>query len=246
LYEASTYKLDVICQKLQLAPSDHLIEIGTGWGGMAIHAAKNYGCKVTTTTISKEQFDYACEQVKLNGLEERVTVLFEDYRDLTGKYDKLVSIEMIEAVGHEYYESYFSTCSDLLKEDGMALIQAITISDQRFERAKKEVDFIQRYIFPGGCLPSNAVISQSVSEYTDMQVVDLHDITQDYARTLYDWRQAFQQKLAEVREQGFDDVFIAMWEYYLCYCEGGFRERVIHTAQYLMAKPQARDVVLPR
>ncbi len=242
LYEASTYKLDLICKKLQLKPTDHLIEIGTGWGGMAIHAAKHYGCNVTTTTISKEQYDYAKAEVEAAGLADKITLLFDDYRELTGQYDKLVSIEMIEAVGHEYYESYFSSCSHLLKQDGLALIQAITISDQRFEKAKQEVDFIQRYIFPGGCLPSNAVIASNVSQYTDMQIVDLQDITQDYAQTLKDWREAFFNNINSVKAMGFDDAFIAMWDYYLCYCEGGFRERIIHTAQILLAKPQARHV----
>jgi len=242
LEEASLFKLDSICRKLQLSADDHLVEIGTGWGGLAIHAAKNYGCKVTTTTISKEQYAFACEAVKREGLEDKVTLLLEDYRDLTGKYDKLVSIEMIEAVGHEYYESYFEKCSSLLKPEGLMLIQAITIADQRYEYAKKSVDFIQRYIFPGGCLPSNEVIANCVSKKTDMQIVNLHDIGFDYAKTLAEWRKRFFSQMDEVVSMGYDDVFCRMWEFYLCYCEGGFSERAISTAQIVFAKPGARRI----
>lgn len=242
LEEASLYKLDSICQKLQLTADDHLVEIGTGWGGLAIHAAKNYGCRVTTTTISKEQYAFACEAVKREGLEDKITLLLEDYRDLTGKYDKLVSIEMIEAVGHEYYESYFEKCSSLLKPEGLMLIQAITIADQRYEYAKKSVDFIQRYIFPGGCLPSNEIIANCISKKTDMQIVNLHDIGLDYARTLAEWRKRFFNEMDEVIKMGYDDVFCRMWEFYLCYCEGGFSERAISTAQIVFAKPGARRI----
>lgn len=242
LEQASRYKLDAICQKLQLKESDHLLEIGTGWGGMALHAARNYGCRVTTTTISREQYEYACAAVREAGLEDRVTLLLEDYRNLQGQYDKLVSIEMIEAVGHEYYESYFRKCSSLLKSDGLMLIQAITIADQRYDYARKSVDFIQRYIFPGGCLPSNEVIARCVSRYTDMMIVGLQDIGLDYARTLADWRQRFMSQLDQVNEMGFDEVFCRMWEFYLCYCEGGFRERAISTAQIVFAKPGARQL----
>ncbi len=242
LNAASLHKLDIICKKLQLKDSDHLMEIGTGWGGMAIHAAKHYGCRVTTTTISEEQYLYACEAVKREGLEDKITLLLKDYRDLEGEYDKLVSIEMIEAVGHEYYDSYFKKCSDLLKRDGLMLIQAITILDQRYQHAKKSVDFIQRYIFPGGCLPSNEVIAKSVTKQTDLHIVDLHDIGMDYARTLAEWRRRFHACTDEVKSMGFDDVFFRMWDFYLCYCEGGFKERAISAAQILFAKPGARDV----
>ncbi|WP_191602215.1 SAM-dependent methyltransferase [Marinomonas algicola] len=240
LEEASTYKLDRICQKLELTSDDHLLEIGTGWGGLAVHAAKYYGCKVTTTTISQEQYDFAKARVVQENLTNQVTLLLDDYRDLTGQYDKLVSIEMIEAVGHEYYDSYFSKCSNLLKEDGLMLIQAITIADQRYNYAKRSVDFIQRYIFPGGCLPSNEVIASKVSKKTNLQIVAVEDITEHYADTLKDWRIAFMQKKHQVREMGFDDVFCRMWEFYLCYCEGGFRERAISTGQFLFAKPDWR------
>lgn len=242
LEQASYAKLDALCRKLQLQPSDHLVEIGTGWGGMAIYAAKNYGCRVTTTTISQEQFDFALRQVKEQGLEDQVTVLKKDYRDLTGKYDKLVSIEMIEAVGYQYFQQYFSKCSSLLKPNGLMALQAITITDQRYERAKDAVDFIKRYIFPGGCLPSVNVISQHVSSDTDMIVTSLDDITQDYAETLKHWREAFFENLHKVKALGFDERFIRMWEYYLCYCEGGFRERVIGTVQMVLAKPDYRKV----
>lgn len=244
LSEASTAKLDAICQQLQLTADDHLLEIGTGWGGMAIHAAQTYGCRVTTTTISQQQYDYASARVKALGLEGKITLLMEDYRDLEGSYDKLVSIEMIEAVGHKYFSDYFSRCSNLLKPSGLMVIQAITIADQRYEAAKSSVDFIQRYIFPGGCLPSNHIIGHHVAKDTDMTIVSLTDIGRDYAITLQRWREQFMAKLETVRAQGFDERFIRMWEYYLCYCEGGFRERVISTAQIVMAKPGYRaDVV---
>lgn len=240
LEQAAKYKLDLICQKLDLGPDDHLLEIGTGWGGMAIHAAQHYGCHVTTTTISKEQYQYASEKVKRLGLQDRITLLLEDYRDLTGQYDKLVSIEMIEAVGHEYYDSYFKKCSELLKSNGLMVIQAITIADQRYDYARKSVDFIQRYIFPGGCLPSNAVIANKIASKTDMQIIAIEDITEHYADTLADWSERFHTALETVKQQGFDDVFCRMWHYYLAYCEGGFRERAISTGQFVFAKPNYR------
>ena len=242
LYEASNAKLETICQQLKLNADDHLVEIGTGWGGMAIYAAQNYGCRVTTTTISQEQFDFATQRVNDLGLNDQVTVLMQDYRKLTGRYDKLVSIEMIEAVGRQYFSEYFSRCADLLKPDGLMLIQAITIADQRYDQATKAVDFIQRYIFPGGCLPSVNIIGHHVASNTDMMIISLSDIGRDYAITLERWREQFLEKLETVRSQGFDERFIRMWEYYLCYCEGGFRERVISTAQIVMAKPDYRAV----
>ena len=242
LEEASLHKMAHICERLQLTEKDHLLEIGTGWGGMAIFAAKTTGCKVTSVTISKEQFAYASEWVKREGLENKITLMLQDYRLVTGTFDKLVSIEMIEAVGHEFYSEYFSKCSSLLKPNGLMLIQAITIQDQRFEYAHKNTDFIQQYIFPGGCLPSNAVVAEHINKDTDMQIVGLEDITQDYARTLRDWRSAFFANIDSVKQQGFDDVFIRMWDFYLCYCEGGFMERAISTAQYVFAKPYARQL----
>lgn len=243
LEEASRYKLQHICERLDLQETDHLLEIGTGWGSMAIHAAKHFGCKVTTTTISSEQYDYAVAAVKNEGLEDQVQVLFKDYRELEGTYDKLVSIEMIEAVGHEYYSTYFDCCSRLLKPDGLFLIQSITIADQRYASARKSVDFIQRYIFPGGALPSVQVIANQIVDHTNMQIVGLEDITPHYADTLADWRKNFFASINEVRALGFDEVFERMWEYYLCYCEGGFRERMISTIQVVAAKPQRK--VLP-
>ena len=240
LDEAAVHKLEVICRKLDLQPSDHLLEIGTGWGGLAIYAAKNYGCRVTTTTISKEQYEAARERVRVEGLQGQISVLFEDYRNLNGQFDKLVSIEMIEAVGHEYYEQYFSGCASLLKDDGLMLLQAITIPDQRFEYAQKSVDFIQRYIFPGGSLPSHEAILSSVRKHTDLLMVGMQEIGEDYARTLEVWRERFMAKLDQVRDLGFDDYFIRMWNYYLCYCQGGFEERIIGTSQILLAKPEWR------
>ena len=240
LDEAAVHKLEVICQKLDLQPSDHLIEIGTGWGGLALYAAQNYGCRVTTTTISRAQYDGAVERIRAAGFEDRVTVLLEDYRSLEGKFDKLVSVEMIEAVGHEYYRDYFRGCASLLKPGGLMLLQAITVPDQRYDYARRSVDFIQRYIFPGGSLPSHSAILSNVRKHTDMVMVGMQEIGLDYARTLGDWRQRFMSKLDSVRALGFDDSFIRMWEYYFCYCQGGFEERIIGTSQMLFAKPRWR------
>ena len=234
---AAEHKLDLVCQKLELTASDHLLEIGTGWGGLAIYAAENYGCRVTTTTISRQQYEYACQRVKEKGLSDRVNVMLEDYRNITGQYDKLVSIEMIEAVGHKYYGTYFSKCSSLLKHNGLMVIQAITIAEQRYEQAKKSVDFIQRYIFPGGCLPSHQIITGCLGRNTDMQLTGFQEIGLDYALTLRHWRKRFLANLEEVRKLGFDDTFIRMWDYYLSYCEGGFLERAIGTSQMVFAKP---------
>ena len=240
LEDASVAKLEELCRQLELSSDDHLLEIGTGWGGMAIHAARNYGCRVTTTTISREQHAYTLQQIKAAGLQDRVTVLCEDYRNLSGSFDKLVSIEMIEAVGHDFYSSYFQQCSRLLKPQGKMLIQAITIADQRYAAARDSVDFIQRYIFPGGSLPSVAVIADHLARDTDMQMIHLRDITRDYALTLASWRERFLAAQAAVKEMGFDQTFIRMWEFYLAYCEGGFRERIIGTVQLALAKPGYR------
>ncbi len=242
LEQAAEYKLRHVCRRLQLQESDHLLEIGTGWGGMAIYAAQHFGCKVTTTTISEAQYAHAQQRVASLGLQDQITVLREDYRNLTGHYDKLVSIEMIEAVGHEFYADYFRQCSRLLKADGLLLIQSITIADQRYHKARKDVDFIKKYIFPGGCLPSVGIIAQHAADDTDMQIVGVEDITAHYAHTLGIWRERFHQRLDEVKQQGFDEAFIRMWEYYLAYCQGGFVERVIGTSQFLMAKPGFRSL----
>ena len=240
LEAASEAKLDELCRQLELQPGDHLLEIGTGWGGMAIHAAKHYGCRVTTTTISKEQYEFACNRVEEEGLGDRITLLCEDYRALTGSYDKLVSVEMIEAVGHQFYQNYFQVCAGLLKPKGKMVIQAITMADQRYEQARDSVDFIKRYIFPGGCLPSVAVIADHIARDTDMQIVHLRDITEDYALTLAHWRDRFMARSEEVLGMGFSEEFVRMWEYYMCYCEGGFRERIISTVQLSFAKPGYR------
>jgi len=242
LYKASIYKLDHICRRLKLTEKDHLLEIGTGWGGLAVHAAKHYGCRVTTTTISDEQFKFAEERIQQAGVENRVTLLNSDYRKLSGHYDKIVSVEMIEAVGHEYFPQFFKICNGLLKEDGVALIQAITTDDRRYEKEKNKTDFIRRYIFPGGCLPSNGVMAKMLEKHTNMQCIGFDDITFHYARTLSDWRANFLTKLDEVRELGFSETFIRMWEFYFCYCEGGFAERVINTGQFLFAKPEYTDL----
>jgi cyclopropane-fatty-acyl-phospholipid synthase len=236
LESASIAKLDRICQSLSLRPTDHLVEIGTGWGGMALHAAKNYGCHVTTTTISKEQHAMASQRIQEAGLQDRVTLLMTDYRDLAGQYDKLVSVEMIEAVGDEYLPTYFSTCDRLLKPGGKMLIQAITMPDQRYATYLKSVDFIQKYIFPGGCLPSVGAMQAAVSKGTGLRLTGLFDFAESYAITLRNWRERFFQRITEVRELGFDDRFIRMWEYYLCYCEGAFRERAVGVSHLVWDK----------
>lgn len=240
LENASVLKLETMCLNLQLSEKDHLVEIGTGWGGMAIYAAKNYGCKVTTTTLSQRQYEFTKKLVTRAGLEDKVTVVMKDYREMEGKFDKLVSIEMIEAVGHQYFSDYFAKCSSLLKPNGLMALQAITIADQRYDEARRSVDFIQRYIFPGGCLPSMSIISKHVAEDTDMGILSVTDISQDYAKTLGIWRDSFEAKIESVRALGFDERFIKMWRYYLCYCQGGFQERVINTVQMVIAKPDYR------
>lgn len=237
---ASRYKLDLICRKLELQPDDHLLEIGTGWGGLAIHAARHYGCRVTTTTISENQFSFARRRVEDAGLADRITVLSQDYRDLRGQFDKVVSVEMIEAVGHRFMDQYFRICSERLKPAGRMLLQSITIADRHHEQAMHAVDFIQKYIFPGGALPSVTSISSAVSRVTDLQLSHLHDIGIDYARTLRIWRERFLKRLPEVRGLGYPDEFIRMWEWYLLYCEAGFLERAISTVQLVFDKPDCR------
>jgi cyclopropane-fatty-acyl-phospholipid synthase len=244
LHAASLKKLKVICDKLDLKPTDHVVEIGTGWGGFAIYAAKHYGCKVTTTTISQQQYDEAKLRVKAEGLEDKITLLLNDYRDLQGQFDKLVSIEMVEAVGHQFYDVYFAKVSNLLKPDGLALIQAITIADQRFEAAKNSVDFIQRYIFPGSNIPSNTAMLQSMTKTTHLRLFDLEDIGPHYATTLRKWRENFFANIAQVRQLGYSEEFIRMWEFYLCYCEGGFAERALGDVHLLLAKPENRRAAL--
>jgi cyclopropane-fatty-acyl-phospholipid synthase len=240
LHEAQLAKFERICRKLQLSPRDHLLEIGTGWGGFAIHAASRYGCRVTTTTISREQHDWAQEKIAAAGLADRVTLLLDDYRDLRGRYDKLVSIEMIEAVGARFLDTYTAQCSRLLEPHGAMLLQAITIQDQVYEEALKSVDFIQRFIFPGSFIPSVTAITDSVRRATDLKVFHLEDIGPHYATTLRRWRENFFTRLPEVRRLGYPDAFIRMWDYYLCYCEGGFLERQLGDVQMLLTKPRCR------
>jgi cyclopropane-fatty-acyl-phospholipid synthase len=240
LNAAQNYKLKTICDKLQLKESDHLIEIGTGWGGLAVYAAKHYGCKVTTTTISEEQHAWAQEWIAREGLSDRVTLLKKDYRLLEGKYDKLVSIEMIEAVGKQFLGNFFEKCSSLLKDNGLMLLQSITIDDRRYDSYSNSVDFIQKYIFPGGFLPSQYQLNAHLKKHTDMMIRDLHDIGIDYAMTLNHWYEAFISAKDELLKDGYDERFMRMWTYYLKYCEGGFLERTISTVQLVVSKPQFR------
>jgi cyclopropane-fatty-acyl-phospholipid synthase len=229
LEQASARKLDAVCRKLALRPTDRVVEIGTGWGGFAIHAAKHVGCHVTTATISREQFALAKERVAQQGLSDRVEVLLCDYRNLEGRFDKLVSIEMIEAVG--------ARITQLLEPDGLALIQAITIEDHRYDQALRAVDFIQRHVFPGSFIPSLQAILRAKSKVSDLALIDAFDFGLSYARTLAAWRERFLAQLPAVRAQGFDDRFIRLWDYYLAYCEGGFRERSVGVAHLLFSKP---------
>ena len=247
LEEAATAKVDRICRKLDLRPHDHLVEIGTGWGGFAIHAAKNYGCRVTTTTISRAQHDYAVKRIAAEGLSDRITVLCQDYRDLTGKFDKAVSIEMIEAVGHHFLDSYFRKCAELLKPDGMMVLQAITIDDRFYAQALKRVDFIKQYIFPGSFIPSVTALCDSLARSSDLRLFHLEDITPNYAETLKSWRLRMFTNIDRVRALGYPEEFIRMWEFYLCYCEGGFRERYIGDVQMVLTRPECRRApILPR
>ncbi|MDC0182601.1 cyclopropane-fatty-acyl-phospholipid synthase family protein [Nitrosomonadales bacterium] len=238
---AAKNKLRIICKKLQLKKTDHVLEIGSGWGGFAIYAATHFNCKVTTTTISKQQFLYTSNKVKKLKLQKKIKVIFKDYRDLKGTFDKLVSIEMIEAVGHKYYDQYFNKINLLLKKDGLALIQAITIRDQNYYAALNSVDFIQKYIFPGSCIPSLTILLNSITTSSNMITKDIEDIGNHYARTLKHWRFKFNKNKQVIKNIGFDDAFIRMWIYYFSYCEGGFKEKVINNHQILLAKPMFRD-----
>ena len=236
LAEAQYEKLDRLCRKLQLKPEDHLLEIGTGWGSMAIHAAQKYGCRVTTTTISEAQYDLAKERVEAAGLSDRVTLLKKDYRELTGHYDKLVSVEMIEAVGYQYIPTYFQHCSRLLKPDGVMALQGITLNDQHYDTYLNTIDFIKKYVFPGGCLISQAHVLKVLKNKTDLRVVHLEDIALHYADTLRIWRERFFEQVDAVKALGFNDAFVRLWEFYLTYCEGGFREQYIGNIQLVLAK----------
>jgi cyclopropane-fatty-acyl-phospholipid synthase len=244
LAEASRAKFDAVCKALALEPADHLLEIGTGWGGLAIHAARNYGCRVTTTTISRAQHDYAREQIERAGLADRVTLLFEDYRNLSGQYDKLASVEMVEAVGAPYLDTYLAKCATLLRNTGAMLLQAITIQDQHYHAQLRSINFIQRYVFPGSFIPSISAITDSLRRVTDLKVFHLQDIGPHYARTLALWRKNFFEHIATVRKLGFNNDFVRLWEFYLCSCEGAFAERALGDAQILLTKPGCRRDVI--
>lgn len=237
LEQAQINKMARLCQQLDLQPTDHVIEIGTGWGAMAIYMAEQYGCQVTTTTISDEQHAYAKHQIEERGLSDKITLLKEDYRNLSGTYDKLVSIEMIEAVGKVFLPSYIKKCESLLKPGGLMAIQAITIADQRYDYYSNNVDFIQKYIFPGGFLPSVTSLTQVSTKHSDLVVRDLFDIGLDYAKTLNEWHRRFNQAEKTVRALGYDDRFVRMWRYYLSYCEGGFLARSISTVHMTFQRP---------
>ncbi|WP_435635059.1 class I SAM-dependent methyltransferase [Pseudomonas solani] len=240
LEQAQLNKLERICRKLDLKPDDHLLEIGTGWGSMALYAATHHGCRVTTTTLSREQYEHTRQRIEEQGLQSRVTLLLQDYRDLDGRFDKLVSIEMVEAVGHRFLPAYFKQCARLLKDDGLMLLQAITMRDQRYEQAKRSVDFIQRYIFPGGALPSVQKMLEVITRHSDMNLLHMEDFGPHYARTLRHWHDNLRAARGRLEQLGYDETFYRLWEFYLCYCEGGFLERAIGTAQLVLAKPGAR------
>jgi cyclopropane-fatty-acyl-phospholipid synthase len=236
LEQAQISKFDRICRKLQLGSQDHVLEIGTGWGGFAAYAAETYGCRVTTTTISRQQHAYARELFSTSSAGDRIELLFEDYRNLSGQYDKIVSIEMFEAVGYDHYDDYFGACDRLLKPDGSMLLQTITIQEAKFEQYRKQSDWIKKYIFPGAELASVVAIQQSLARTTRMQLFHLQDIGRHYALTLHEWRRRFLQHLAEVRQMGFEDRFVRMWDYYLAYCEGAFHEGYISDVQVVLSK----------
>lgn len=241
LAKAQHVRLERVCQRLDLKQGDSLVEIGSGWGALAMHAARHYGCKVTTVTISEAQYQLAKQRIEVAGLSGQITLLLQDYRDLEGQYDKLVSLEMIEAIGADQYEIYFAKCSELLKPGGRMLIQAITIEDERFEEYRKNVDFIQRYIFPGSCLPSVREMTSVISRVTDMKITRVDDIGLHYATTLNHWRRNFFKNINHVRNLGYSEAFIRMWEYYLCYCEGGFLEQSISDVHLVAQKPVRRQ-----
>jgi cyclopropane-fatty-acyl-phospholipid synthase len=237
LEQAQLAKLERICAELRLGPENHLLEIGAGWGGLAIHAAREHGCRVTTTTISPAQHELASERVREAGLGDRVSVLIEDYRDLRGSYDRLVSVEMIEAVGWRHFDEYFRRCSELLDPDGLMLLQAITIDDRLYEAEKAARSFANTHVFPGGCLPSKQLIADCLARVTDLREVWMADITAHYPPTLASWRRRFLDTWERLRARGYDERFRRLWEFYLCSSEAGFRERRINDVQLLLAKP---------
>ncbi|MBT3440292.1 MAG: class I SAM-dependent methyltransferase [Gammaproteobacteria bacterium] len=242
MLDASVEKLDRLCRKLNLNSSDHVLEIGTGWGSFATHAAKNYGCKVTTTTISDNQFNYVAELISKENLDNKITLLNKDYRELEGVFDKVVSIEMIEAVGSDFVPGFFEKASSLLKKNGLMALQGITYNDPDFNAYKSSVDFIRKYIFPGSCLISLSQVEKAIKDKTDLIMVDSEDITLHYARTLEIWRKDFENVLPQVRELGFSDPFIRIWVFYLVYCEAGFLENLIGDFQFIFAKPDSKNI----
>ncbi|MBT6635059.1 MAG: class I SAM-dependent methyltransferase [Gammaproteobacteria bacterium] len=242
MLDASVEKLDRLCRKLNLNSSDHVLEIGTGWGSFATHAAKNYGCKVTTTTISDNQFNYVAELISKENLDNKITLLNKDYRELEGVFDKIVSIEMIEAVGSDFVPGFFEKASSLLKKNGLMALQGITYNDPDFNAYKSSVDFIRKYIFPGSCLISLSQVEKAIKDKTDLIMVDSEDITLHYARTLEIWRKDFENVLPQVRELGFSDPFIRIWVFYLVYCEAGFLENLIGDFQFIFAKPDSKNI----
>lgn len=245
LAQASRAKLELVCGKLGLRAGDHVLEIGTGWGGFAVHAARTRGCRVTTTTISHEQYEHARQRVRAAGVADRVTVLCEDYRNLRGHYEKLVCIEMIEAVGYRDFGTFFARCSNLLTADGRMLLQAITVDDRAYEVEKASRSFIRTHIFPGGCLPSLAVIARCVAQRTDLRTIEVRDLTPHYAETLRRWRVNFEAATARLEDLGYDDRFRRLWRMYLAYCEAGFTERRIGVTQITLAKPRWRQYAGP-
>ncbi|MBF0504752.1 MAG: class I SAM-dependent methyltransferase [Candidatus Omnitrophica bacterium] len=237
LEDAQYQKYEELCRKLRLKKTDHVLEIGSGWGGFAIYAAKNFGCRVVTTTISQQQFDYASRRIALEGLSDKITIELKDYRKLKGKFDKIVSIEMLEAVGHDYYATYFSQCHRLLKKDGLLGLQMILSPDNRYESFRKNIDWIQKHIFPGSLLPSMAVIQRAINRTGDLNLYHFEDITPHYVRTLSIWRDNFNNNLDSIRPLGFNEEFIRKWNYYLSYCQAAFSTRNISVAQAVFSRP---------
>ena len=237
LQEAQIAKYERLCSQLHLKSTDHVLEIGSGWGGNAIYMAKTYGCKVTSLTISEEQHKLAVERVEAAGLIDRVSILIKDYRQMEGEFDKIVSVEMLEAVGHNYMEVYFKKVNGLLKKNGILALQVITSPDSRYDSLKNGVDWIQKHIFPGSLLPSVGAINSAINRTGDLTLVDLKDIGLDYAKTLKLWFDAFNANLPKVKALGFDDTFIRKWNYYLCYCEAAFAMRNINTMQLVYVRP---------
>ena len=246
LRDAQVAKIDRLCRKLDLRSDDHLVEIGSGWGAFALHAAGRYGCRVTTTTISEAQRDYVAKRVAETGLADRVTVLGEDWRDLRGRFDKLVSVEMIEAVDWRFHDLFLEACASLLTDDGLAALQAIVIDDRSFERAKRHQDFVRRMVFPGGCIPSVASITASLARSTDLRIIDLEDIGRHYAETLRRWSENLEAHADGVRRLGAGAEFLRLWALYLAYCEASFIERHVSDVQLLLAKPAWRGQLRTR